>query len=75
MALMTYVKTTLEQVGFIQHLGPYVITNQRNDVAPPYMCLFPMLNISFFEPYALNSIPDHVVPPPPPTKLNEGLQY
>ena len=63
-----------------QRLGPYLITKQINEVPfqldlPPYICLHPVFHVSRLEPYASNSIPYRVVPPPPPIELDEGPEY
>ena len=34
-----------------------------------------MFHVSLLEPYASNSIPNRIVPPPPPIKLDEGPEY
>ena len=63
-----------------QRLGPYLITKQINEVAfqldlPPHMRLHPVFHVSLLEPYASNSIPGRVVPPPPPIEFDEGPEY
>ena len=63
-----------------QRLGPYLITKQINEVAfqldlPPHMRLHPVFHVSLLEPYASNSIPGRIVPPPPPIEFDEGPEY
>ena len=63
-----------------QRLGPYSITKHINKVAfqldlPPHMRLHPVFHVSLLEPYASNSIPDHVIPPSPSIELDEGQEY
>jgi hypothetical protein len=63
-----------------QRLGPFIISHQINDVAfrldlPPHMHLHPVFHVSLLEPYNASSIPDRVVPPPPPVQLVDGPEF
>ena len=63
-----------------QRLGPFVISDQINDVTfrlhlPQHMHLHPVFHVSLLEPYASTSIPDRVIPAPPPIQLAEGPEY
>ena len=75
------VKTTrpCEKLDF-QRLGPFVISGQVNDVAfrldlPSHMHLHPVFHVSLLEPFTSSSIPNRVVPPPPPVQLLDGPEY
>ena len=62
-----------------QRLDSYLITKQINEVAfqldLPHIRLHPVFHVSLLEPYASNSIPGRVVPPPPPFEFDEGPEY
>ena len=63
-----------------QHLGSYLITKQINEVyfhldLSPHMHLHLVFHVSLLEPYASNSIPGRIVPPPPPIEFDEGPEY
>ena len=63
-----------------QRLGPFVISHQVNDVAfhldlPSHMRLHPVFHVSLLEPWTSSSIPNRVIPPPPPVQLAEGHEY
>ena len=63
-----------------QRLGPFIISNQINEVAfhldlPPDMHLHPVFHVSLLEPYIISSIPDRVVLPPPPVQLVDGPEF
>jgi hypothetical protein len=75
------VKTTrpCEKLDY-QRLGPFIISNQINDVAfrldlPPQMHLHPVFHVSLLEPYMGSSIPNRVVLPPPPVQLVDGPEF
>ena len=72
------VKTTrpCEKLDY-QRLGPFVISDQVNDVAfrldlPQYMHLHPVFHVSLLEPYISTLILDRVIPPPPMIEFVEG---
>ena len=63
-----------------QRLGPFVISDQVNGVAfhldlPPHICLHPIFHVSLLEQWTSSSIPNRVIPPPPPVQLVEGPEY
>jgi hypothetical protein len=75
------VKTTrpCDKLDF-QRLGPFFISGKVNEVAfrldlPSHMHLHPVFHVSLLEPCATNSIPNRVVPPPPPLQLLDGPEY
>jgi hypothetical protein len=57
-----------------------VISHQIHEVAffldlPQHMHLHPVFNVSLLKPYVISSIPDRVVPSPPPIQLIDRPEY
>mgnify|MGYP000267595189 CR=1 FL=1 len=72
--------TPCDKLDF-QHLGSFVSSDQGKDVA---FCLdlpsqntrlHPIFHVSLLEPWTSSSIPNRVIPPPPPVQLVEGPEY
>jgi hypothetical protein len=63
-----------------QRLGPFVITERINDATfgldlPATLRRHPVFHSFLLEPCHTSSIPNRVVPPPPPLQLADGPEY
>ena len=79
--LRRHIKTTRPCAKLdYQRLGPFIITEWVNDATfridlPAHLRLHPVFHSSLLEPCHASSIPNRLVPPPPPLQLVDGPEY
>ena len=67
-------KLDYERLNHYQRLGPMYEVTFRRDI-PSHMRHQPMFHCSLREPCATSTNPNHVIPPPSPIQVANGLEY
>jgi len=64
-----------------KRLGPFKIIEvvsthaRRLELPPKLRALHPVFHVSLLEPHTPNTIPNRILPPPPPVEVDENLEY